>query len=47
MDHVGIWRKCTPGRGKGLSKRCEVGLSLVVFEEQQGEARIAGTEGAR
>ena len=44
---VGISRNSTPGRGKGLCKCHEVRLSLVMFEEQQGEARVAGTERAR
>lgn len=29
VGHVGIWRKSTAGRGKGLCKCCEVGLSLA------------------
>lgn len=45
--HVGVSRNSTPGRGKGLCGCHEVRLSLAVSEEQQAEARLAGTGGMR
>lgn len=36
---VGIWGK-VPGRGNGSCKGCEVGLSVVVFEEHLEGASV-------